>query len=152
MRPSSRRCASAPGVGRGSRWYAGRLLLVTRNDYGMELFNGDIGIVLPDAGGVLRAWFPAADGGVRELALAALPECESAWAMTIHKSQGSEFDAVDIVLPPDEARVLGRELLYTAITRARAAVTLVATPDALRLARQRSTRRFSGLVARLRAH
>ncbi len=137
------------GVAPEQSWYAGRLLLVTRNDYGVELYNGDIGIVMPDATGTLRAWFPAADGGVRALALSALPECESAWAMSIHKSQGSEFDAIDIVLPPGPARVLGRELLYTAITRARGRVNLVATVEVLRQAVQRSTRRFSGLADRL---
>ncbi len=138
------------GVEPGQRWYPGRLLLVTRNDYGTELYNGDIGVVLADADGALRAWFPAADGSVRKLPLAALPECESAYAMTIHKSQGSEFDAVDIVLPPHDTRVLGRELLYTGVTRARSRVTLVATPDALRRALERSTRRYSGLADRLR--
>jgi len=138
------------GVPADQTWYPGRLLLVTRNDYGTELFNGDIGVVLGDADGMLRAWFPAADGGVRALALAALPECESAYAMTIHKSQGSEFDAVDIVLPPHVTRVLGRELLYTAVTRARGRVTLVTTLDTLHRAVTRSTRRFSGLAERLR--
>ncbi len=129
--------------------YPGRLLMVTRNDYGTELFNGDIGIVLADVEGTLRAWFPAADGGVRKLALAALPECESAYAMTIHKAQGSEFDAVDIVLPQSDARVLGRELLYTAVTRARHSVTLIATDATLHHAVTRSTRRYSGLAAML---
>ncbi|KGI78681.1 exodeoxyribonuclease V subunit alpha [Oleiagrimonas soli] len=139
------------GTAAEQRWYPGRLLLVTRNDYGTELFNGDVGVVLADADGVLRAWFPAADGSVRRLALAALPECESAYAMTIHKSQGSEFDAVDIVLPPHDTRVLGRELLYTAVTRARREVTLIATPDTLQRTVARSTRRFSGLAERLGA-
>jgi exodeoxyribonuclease V alpha subunit len=139
------------GVDPDTRWYPGRLLLVTRNDYGMELFNGDVGVVLADDAGVLRAWFPAADGSVRKLALSALPECESAWAMTIHKSQGSEFDAVDIVLPPHDTRVLGRELLYTAVTRARGQAILIATPDTVRRTVGRSTRRYSGLAERLRA-
>ncbi len=139
------------GVAPDQPWYSGRLLLVTRNDYGLGLFNGDIGVVLADSDATLRAWFPAEDGSLRNLALAALPECESAWAMTIHKSQGSEFDAVDIVLPPHDTRVLGRGLLYTAVTRARSRVTLVATADTLRRALARSTRRFSGLADRLRA-
>lgn len=131
--------------------YPGRLLLVTRNDYGTELFNGDIGIVLGDAEGTLRAWFPAADGSVRKLALAALPECESAYAMTIHKSQGSEFDEVAIVLPREDARVLSRELLYTAVTRARTHVHLIASDAVLAATISRSTRRFSGLADRLLA-
>ncbi|MDA3913826.1 exodeoxyribonuclease V subunit alpha [Oleiagrimonas sp.] len=126
--------------------YPGRLLLVTRNDYAMDLFNGDIGIVLPDATGSLCAWFPAIDGEVRRLALATLPEHESAYAMTIHKSQGSEFDQVTLVLPSADARVLGRELLYTGITRARRHVTVVAGLDVLERTIVRSTRRFSGLA------
>lgn len=130
-------------------WYAGRLLMVTRNDYATELFNGDIGIVLADADDVLYAWFPAADGGVRKLALASLPDCESAYAMTIHKSQGSEFDEVVIVLPNEDARVLGRELLYTAVTRARRKLRLVATNESLARTIERSRRRHSGLADQL---
>jgi exodeoxyribonuclease V alpha subunit len=137
------------GVAAGETWYPGRLLLVGENDYGTELFNGDIGIVLPDADGHLLAWFPAGDGGVRSLPLQALPAHESAYAMTIHKSQGSEFDEVMIVLPAEDARVLGRELLYTAVTRARSTVRLLASDDALRRTVGRSTRRHSGLADRL---
>lgn len=137
------------GVAPDQADYPGRLLLVTRNDYGIELFNGDIGVVLADADGTLRAWFPDADGGVRKMALAALPECESAYAMTIHKSQGSEFDEVAIVLPREDARVLGRELLYTAVTRARRRVHLLATEAVLARTAGRSTRRYSGLAGRL---
>jgi exodeoxyribonuclease V alpha subunit len=136
-------------VAAGETWYPGRLLLVGENDYGTELFNGDIGIVLPDADGHLLAWFPAGDGGVRSLPLQALPAHESAYAMTIHKSQGSEFDEVMIVLPAEDARVLGRELLYTAVTRARSTVRLLASDDALRRTVGRSTRRHSGLADRL---
>jgi exodeoxyribonuclease V alpha subunit len=139
------------GVGAGEAWYPGRLVLVIENDYGTELFNGDIGIALPDADGHLLAWFPAGAGGVRSLPLQALPAHESACAMTIHKSQGSEFDEVMIVLPADDARVLGRELLYTAVTRARSAVRLLAGDEALRRTIGRSTRRHSGLADRLRA-
>ena len=134
------------GVAASEPWYAGRLLLVTENDYGTELFNGDIGIVLPDDGGHLLAWFPDDAGGVRSLPLQALPAHESAYAMTIHKSQGSEFDEAVIVLPTEDARVLGRELLYTAVTRARERVRLIATDSSLRRAIERSTRRFSGLA------
>lgn len=139
------------GVPADQARYAGQLLLVTRNDYTTGLFNGDVGVVLADAGGTLRAWFPDADGGVRKLALSLLPECESAWVMTIHKSQGSEFDTVAIVLPAHDARVLGRELLYTAVTRARERVCLIATDATLATTIGRSTRRYSGLADRLRA-
>ncbi|HET7662227.1 MAG TPA: exodeoxyribonuclease V subunit alpha [Rhodanobacteraceae bacterium] len=132
-----------------SRWYSGRLLLVTVNDPGSGLFNGDIGIVLPVEGDRLAAWFPAADGGVRSLPLSALPAHDSAFAMTIHKSQGSEFDEIIIALPQEDARVLGRELLYTAVTRARTRVHLVANDKVLAATISRSTRRFSGLADRL---
>ncbi|MDN5925020.1 MAG: ATP-binding domain-containing protein, partial [Xanthomonadales bacterium] len=126
--------------------YAGRLLLITENDYGNDLFNGDIGIVLAAADQRLYAWFPAADGGVRRLPLSILPAHDSAFAMTIHKSQGSEFDEVAIVLPPEDARVLSRELLYTAVTRAKSRVVLFTDEAALTHALQRSSRRYSGLV------
>ena len=137
------------GVAAQARWYPGRLLLITENDVDSGLFNGDIGIVLPDVEGRPVAWFPALDGGVRSLPPSALPAHESAFAMTIHKSQGSEFDRVVIVLPHDDARVLGRELLYTAVTRARKRVELVAGERALQCALARSTHRFSGLAERL---
>lgn len=138
------------GVPARARWYPGRLLLVTENDPGSGLFNGDVGIVLPVQGDRLAAWFPAADGGVRSLPLQALPAHDSAFAMTIHKSQGSEFDEVVIVLPREDARVLGRELLYTAVSRARTGVHLVAGDEVLAATIGRSTRRFSGLADRLK--
>src|SRR5699024_3070656 len=106
------------GVGAHARWYRGRLLLVTENDIDAGLFNGDVGIVWPDDAGELAAWFATPDG-VRAWPLSALPAHETGFAMTIHKSQGSEFDEVTVVLPRSNARVLGRELLYTALTRAR---------------------------------
>jgi exodeoxyribonuclease V alpha subunit len=128
-------------------FYPGRLLMVTENAYGVDLFNGDTGIVL-DTGDGPAAWFPAADG-VRSLPLAALPAHESAFAITIHKSQGSEFDRVSVVLPSEGSRILGRELLYTAVTRARQHVHVFAGEAALRLAIEHTTHRHSGLAARL---
>jgi exodeoxyribonuclease V alpha subunit len=139
------------GVPTRARWYPGRLLLITENDSGSGLFNGDIGIVLPTKDHRLAAWFPAIEGGMRSLPLSALPIHESAFAMTIHKSQGSEFDEAVIVLPREDARVLGRELLYTAVTRARHRVELVAGERALQCTLARSTQRFSGLAERLRS-
>ncbi len=139
------------GVPAASRWYPGRLVLITENDAGAGLFNGDVGIVMADGRGRLGVCFPAADGGVRSLPFPVLPAHDSAFAMTIHKSQGSEFDAVVIVLPRDDARVLGRELLYTAVTRARERVHLVAGERVLQHALARSSRRFSGLAERLSA-
>ncbi len=136
------------GVGSAQAWYRGRLLLVRQNDYANNLFNGDIGIVWPDEAGRLAASFPHADG-IRRLPLSSLPAHASAWALTIHKAQGSEYDRVHIVLPATDARVLGRELLYTAITRARRQVTLIGSEAVLRQAIQRSTRRDSGLAEML---
>lgn len=128
------------------RHYAGRPLLVTQNDYGVQLFNGDTGLVLPDADGVLRAFFPPGDDqGVRQVALNRLPAHETCYAMTVHKSQGSEFDRVALVLPDADSPVLGRELVYTGITRAKSSVAVWAPRDVLAAAIVRRTQRSSGL-------
>lgn len=132
-------------------WYEGRPVMVTRNDPALGVFNGDIGIVLPGPGAQagLRAWF--ADGAaLRSVAVGRLPEVETAFAMTVHKSQGSEFAHVVLVLPEAESPVLSRELLYTGVTRARQALTLACRDPAVPAeALRRRTRRFSGLSARL---
>ncbi len=104
----------------------------------------------PAAGGRLRAWFPGLDGQPpRAIAPPRLPPHESALVMSIHKSQGSEFDRVAVVLPGSDSPLLSRELLYTAITRAREGVTLYGGEAALRAAIGRQARRDSGLGARL---
>ncbi|MDX1605469.1 MAG: exodeoxyribonuclease V subunit alpha [Candidatus Competibacterales bacterium] len=126
-------------------WYPGRPVLVTRNDYRLGLYNGDIGLTLPDAEGRLRVRFAAPDGDQRMLAPGRLPAHETVYAMTVHKSQGSEFDRVLLILPPADSRALGRELLYTGITRARRRVELWASEAALRTAIGRRTERASGL-------
>lgn len=135
---------------RSDPWYPGRPVLVTRNDYGLELFNGDIGICLkdpdPDGGGDLKVWFERPDGGLKSYSPYRLPQCETVFAMTIHKSQGSEFDEVVVVLPEEDNKILSRELLYTAVTRAKRAVRLVAEKEVLRLAVSRNTVRYSGLA------
>lgn len=135
-------------------WFPGRPVLVTRNDYVIKVFNGDVGVVLPAPGGDLLVHFPTGDGGTRTVARARLPDCETAFAMTIHKAQGSEFDGVDIVLPVrdnrSDNRLLTRELLYTALTRARTQARLWAPPDIVAAAIERRTRRYSGLALRLR--
>lgn len=130
------------------RHYAGQPLLVTRNDYGVRLYNGDVGLVLPDAeaGGVLRAFFVQPDGSVRRVALNRLPAHETAYAMTVHKSQGSEFTRVALVLPPQDAPVLTRELVYTGITRARSGATIWAPREVLARAISRRVLRASGLL------
>lgn len=127
--------------------YAGRPLLVTRNDYGVGLFNGDVGLVLPDAdaGGLLRAFFVQPDGKVRRIALNRLPAHETAYAMTVHKSQGSEFGRVTLVLPDTDSPVLTRELVYTGITRARTGAEVWAPRAILERAIQQRVSRVSGL-------
>jgi len=101
-------------------WYEGRPVMITRNDYHLRLFNGDVGITLPDpeAGNGLRVFFPDADGLPRKVHPLRLPEHETVYAMTVHKSQGSEFDNVLLLLPDRDSPVLTRELIYTGVTRA----------------------------------
>ena len=129
------------------RWYGGRPVMISRNDYGIRLFNGDMGIVLPspEENGELRACFPMADGSVRSIHPMRLPEHETAFAVTVHKSQGSEFDRVLLILPDRPSPVLTRELLYTAVTRARRSVEIWGPEGVIREAVARRTRRFSGL-------
>ena len=134
-------------------WFAGRPVMVLRNDPALKLFNGDIGITLPGPDGALRVLFPAGADGAgawRAIAPARLPAHETAWAMTVHKAQGSEFDAVLLLLPAQRSRVLSRELLYTGITRARQRVQVAAGADVLAAAVQASSQRNAGLQARLR--
>ena len=116
----------------GASWYAGRPVLITANDYTVRVFNGDVGVALPAPGGRFLVHFPHLGGGTRPLAPSRLPEHETSFAMTIHKAQGSEFERVEVVLPARDSRVLTRELLYTALTRARASVRLWARAAVLR--------------------
>ena len=132
----------------GQGWFRGRLLLVTENSYRQSLFNGDIGIAWPDEQGEMRAWFDT-ETGPRAWLPAAIPAHESAFAMTVHKAQGSEFGEVALVLPERGARVISRELIYTGLTRCRRAVTLWATEAVLREGIARRAQRWSGLAARL---
>lgn len=130
----------------GAPWYAGRPVLIVRNDYGLRLFNGDVGIVLPEGrNGDLRAWFSGREGEIRGIHPMRLPEHETAFAMTVHKSQGSEFDRVLLILGDRLSPVLSRELLYTGITRARRFVEIWASEEALKSSISRRTHRSSGL-------
>jgi exodeoxyribonuclease V alpha subunit len=113
----------ALGLGQGT-WYAGRPVMVTRNDYALDLMNGDIGLCLPAPDGVLRVAFPAVEGGVRWVMPSRLESVDTVFAMTVHKSQGSEFAHVLLVLPAQESPVLTRELVYTGLTRAKQRLTL----------------------------
>ena len=127
-------------------WYVHRPIMVTRNDYNLKLFNGDIGVILPDAAsGEPRAFFPGPDNEVRKFLPLRLPEHQTAYALTVHKSQGSEFDRVLLVLPDRESPVLSRELLYTGITRARKSVALWFEEKVFRAALSRRVSRTSGL-------
>ncbi len=127
-------------------WYAHRPIMITRNDYNLKLFNGDIGVILPDtAGGEPRAFFLGPDNEVRKILPLRLPEHQTAYALTVHKSQGSEFDRVLLVLPDRESPVLSRELLYTGITRARKSVELWFEEKVFRAALSRRVSRTSGL-------
>lgn len=142
----NRRMAAALGwVDEG--WYAGRPVMVTRNDYALGLMNGDVGLCLPHARG-LRVAFADGQGGVRWVLPSRLDAVDSVFAMTVHKSQGSEFDHVVLVLPDTAVAVLTRELLYTGITRARQRLSLVATrEDLLWRAVQTPVVRSGGLAA-----
>jgi exodeoxyribonuclease V alpha subunit len=148
LRRSARQASSEAAEPDGA--YPGRRLLVTRNDPDSGLFNGDVGVVLADADGRLRAWFDGEDGP-RALPLGALPAHEPAFAMSVHKSQGSEYDEVEVLLPSDPMhRVLSRELLYTAASRARRGLSLWAAPAVLEACLAQPVRRMGGLHARLR--
>jgi exodeoxyribonuclease V alpha subunit len=139
--------SGALDIGRGD-WYSGRPVMVLRNDYHVGLFNGDIGLVLPDPArdNELLAFFPGPqEGQVRALPQGKLPPHETVFAMTVHKSQGSQFDDVLVLLPARESALVTRELIYTAVTRARSRVTLAGSPEVLRAAIAMPVRRASGL-------
>ena len=135
----------------GATWYPGRPVLVTRNDYNLRLFNGDIGVVLPDPDQPerLKAVFAQPEGGWRAISPGRLPEHVTAYAMTVHKSQGSEFNCVIMVLPERASYVLSRALLYTAITRATDRLEIWGRTEVLAEAIRRRARRASGLRDRL---
>jgi exodeoxyribonuclease V alpha subunit len=129
-------------------WYVGRPVLVTANDYGLRLYNGDVGVtIIRDS--VLRAVMAGAEGPA-EFGISRLADIETMHAMTIHKSQGSQVGEVTVLLPPTDSRLLTRELLYTAVTRARTKVRVVGSAEQLRAAVGRRAVRASGLSRRLR--
>jgi exodeoxyribonuclease V alpha subunit len=137
-----------------STWYAGRPLLVTANDYGLGIYNGDVGVaVRPPPGSGSPALRAAVDGstGRLDLAPSRLAQVETMHALTVHKSQGGQADEVVVILPPPESRLLTRELFYTAITRAKQRVVVVGSPDDVRAAIERRAVRATGLRHRLAA-
>ncbi len=140
------------GLIRGdAQHYKGRLLMVTRNDYSVGLFNGDVGILWPDpdADNRLAAWFVLPDNEMKRVLPSRLPPHETAYAMTVHKSQGSEFERVLVMLPFEEVGVVSRELLYTGITRAKHKVELWGSEALLSKAVEHRVTRVSGLSGRL---
>jgi exodeoxyribonuclease V alpha subunit len=134
----------------GPPWYPGRPVMITRNTPALDLFNGDIGLVVPAADGSsrLEAAFPQGRS-VRRVAVTRLDEVATVHALTIHKSQGSEYRHAVVVLPERPSRILSRELFYTGVTRAIDRVTVVGTPDVIAAAVARPIRRASGLADRL---
>ena len=137
------------GVRADAPWWRGRLLMITANRPELKLFNGDVGVVWPDANEQLKVWFEGADGTPHAISPAALPPHEGAFALTVHKAQGSEFGRVALVLGADTP-VLTRELLYTGVTRARERVEIFGGEALLRAGIMRRTLRWNGLADRLR--
>ncbi len=126
----------------------GRPVLITRNDYSLGLFNGDVGLTLPAPDSNkkdLYVYFPGSSGQLRRFLPHRLPEHETVFAMTVHKSQGSEFDDVLLILPEKDYPVLTRELIYTAITRARQNISIWGIEGVVRAAVSRKIERTSGL-------
>ena len=135
-----------------SDFFAGQPIMITRNDYSLQLFNGDIGIVLPhpqENDEEQRVFFKKDSGEIHGIPPAMLPAHETAFTMTVHKSQGSEFDTVLLILPDEDFPILTRELLYTAITRARHKVEIWGREEIFRAAIKRRITRASGLAEAL---
>ena len=146
-RSSSIHGASDTGPSLAGDWYPGRPVMILTNDYGLNLFNGDIGICLPDIStpGTFQVWFEREDGSLKGYQPYRLPTCETVFAMTIHKSQGSEFGEVLVVLPASDSPLLTRELIYTAVTRARNRVLIASDQNIFTAAIQRTISRSGGL-------
>lgn len=130
-------------------WYIGRPIMITQNNYHLGLYNGDIGLCLLDENQQLRVYFQMADGEVYDFQPSRLPSHETVYAMTVHKSQGSEFDHTVLALPQNHVPVVTRELIYTGITRAKKQLTLFSDLSLMASAIKDKTQRFSRLVERL---
>ncbi len=129
--------------------YPSAPLLITENDHALRLYNGDSGVLLADAQQRLRAWFADAQHGVRGLSANQLPAFELGYAMTVHKAQGSEYDTVLVLLPPQPHPLLTREWLYTALSRARNELIVIGSETVLRAAIGSPAQRWSGLAAQI---
>ncbi|UAA40495.1 exodeoxyribonuclease V subunit alpha [Paraneptunicella aestuarii] len=143
-----------------TEYYPGRAIMIVENDHRLGLFNGDIGVVLPEMhrtsdSGLVKVWFVRADGGYQHFLSGQLPRHETVYAMTTHKSQGSEFDKVLLCMPAPESEqqraLLSRELFYTGVTRAKKQCVLLADKSAIYHAVNRRCIRASGIVDRLKA-
>ena len=132
-------------------WYVGRPVMVLQNNPALQLYNGDIGLCLLDELGKLMVFFQRPDGSIKKYLPARLPQCETVFAMTIHKSQGSEFEKVLLVLPEQLNPVLTKELLYTGITRAKKVVRLVTEEAVFLQAVKQKVARVTGLVEKFQA-
>jgi exodeoxyribonuclease V alpha subunit len=136
-------------------FYVGRPVMLSKNDHQLKLFNGDVGIVMPDPNNasLTKVWFVTPEGELRGLLPSRLPSLETLYAMTIHKSQGSEFESVYLCLPPitanNQGRGLNRELIYTGLTRAKKQFMLFGQGKALSLSLGQQCARGSGLAGRL---
>ena len=128
----------------GAIWYHGRPIMVTQNDYSLDIFNGDIGITLAEEDG-FYVYFPARDAQHKRISAARLAHSETALALTIHKSQGSEFKQVAVLLPKEDSAILSRQLLYTGITRAKKQIHLWAIEKLFSKAVEQETQRAAGL-------
>ncbi len=128
-------------------WYAGRPFVVNSNDYGQRLWNGDTGVAIRDGAGLVGVI--ADGGGGRIIPTGRLADLTTAHAMTVHRSQGSQFREVTVLLPEEDSRILTRELLYTAVTRATSVVRVAGSEDAVRAAVTRRARRATGLAQRV---
>ena len=135
---------TSKGSSPGATWYVGRPLIVTENDYALDLYNGDTGVVVEGRDG---GWSPPSSAAARSphVSPTRLAAVDTVYAMTVHKSQGSQFDTVAFLLPGPDSRVLTRELLYTAVTRARERLILVGPSRSIRAAIERPITRASGL-------
>lgn len=143
--------AAAAGQDHWPRWYPGRPLLVTGNDYGLGIYNGETGVVYRADDGSLRGVIGGPGGRPRlDLAVTRLEEAETMHALTVHKSQGSQADRVSVLLPAEDSRLLTRELFYTAVTRAREFVRVIGSEAEVRAAVDRRAQRATGLAGRIR--
>lgn len=140
--------AQRHGFDPDGHWYHGRPIMIVQNEPRAGLYNGDVGVIRRDGEGRVRAWFRGEDG-VRSFHPSLLPSHETAYAMTVHKSQGSEFEAVYLLLPQSQSALLTRELLYTAVTRPRRWLRTYGSLEAWQTGVNHSTARFSGLSDRL---